>query len=239
MLDEFKTKTGITNTTDIENKSSYDNIEDKTVNYHISLTDKDNDNNWYITMTSSIPDDFTYTHNYGSVIVTDYFPNLSAQDYNSTKEWMEAAIEKYKEKSGATDAINPSFELVTNINGQEIKYTIDNNGNYNYIYRVKIQHTVGTSAIEYWYVYLYKTTKTKIETENYEATSTDTTTAINELATEKSLTNYKSSMIGEYYFKDSETGEFKRVNSNYNYTRYTLYDLDTDKIWYLFVKQTA
>lgn len=239
MVDEFKNKTGITNTTDIEYKSSYDNIEDKTVNYDISLTDKDNDNNWYIKMTSSIPDDSTYTHNYGSVIVTDYFPNLSAQDYNSTKEWMEAAIEKYKEKSGSTDAKDSVFELVTDINGQEIKYTIDNNGNYNYIYRVKIQHTVGTNATEYWYVYLYKTTKTKVETENYEATSTDITAAINELVTEKSLTNYKSSMTGEYYFKDSETGEFKRVNSNYNYTRHTLYDLDTDKIWYLFVKQTV
>ena len=239
MVDEFKTKTGITNTTDIEYKNNYDSILDKTVGYHISLTDKDNDNNWSIKMTSNIPNDFTYTHNYGSVIVTDYFPNLSAQDYNSTKEWMEAAIEKYKEKSGATDALNPSFELLTYINGQEIKYTVDSNGNYNYVYRVKIQHTVGTSPTEYWYVYLYKTTKTKIETENYEATSTDIATAINELATEKSLTNYKSSMTGEYYFKDDETGEFKRVNSNYNYTRYALYDLDTDKIWYLFVKQTV
>ena len=239
MVDEFKTKTGITNTTDIEYKNNYDSILDKTVGYHISLTDKDNGNNWSIEMTSSIPDDFTFTHNYGSVIVTDYFPNLSAKDYNSTKEWMEAAIEKYKEKSGSTDAKDSGFELVTDINGQEIKYTIDNNGNYNYIYRVKIQHTVGTNATEYWYVYLYKTTKTKVETENYEATSTDITAAINELATEKSLTNYSSSMTGEYYFKDSETGEFKRVNSNYNYTRHTLYDLDSDKIWYLFIKQTV
>lgn len=239
MVDEFKNKTGITNTTDIEYKNNYDSILDKTVGYHISLTDKDNGNNWSIEMTSNISDDFTFTHNYGSTIVTDYFPNLSAKDYNTTKEWMEAAIEKYKEKSGSTDAKDSGFELVTDINGQEIKYTIDNNGNYNYIYRVKIQHTVGTSVTEYWYVYLYKTTKTKVETENYEATSTDITAAINELVTEKSLTNYKSSMTGEYYFKDSETGEFKRVNSNYNYTRHTLYDLDTDKIWYLFVKQTV
>lgn len=239
MVDEFKNKTGITNTTDIEYKYNYDSILNKTVGYHISLTDKDNGNNWYIEMTSNISDDFTYTHNYGSTIVTDYFPNLSAKDYNTTKEWMEAAIEKYKEKSGATEAKNFGFELVTDINGQEIKYTIDNNGNYNYIYRVEIQHTVGTSATEYWYVYLYKTTKTKVETENYEATSTDITAAINELVTEKSLTNYSSSMIGQYYFKDSETGEFKRVNSNYNYTRYTLYDLDSDKIWYLFIKQTV
>ena len=239
MVDEFKTKTGITNTTDIEYKYNYDSILDKTVGYHISLTDKDNGNNWSIEMTSNISDDFTYTHNYGSTIVTDYFPNLSAKDYNTTKEWMEAAIEKYKEKSGATEAKNSVFELVTDINGQEIKYTIDNNGNYNYIYRVEIQHTVGTSATEYWYVYLYKTTKTKVETENYEATATDITAAINELATEKSLTNYKSSMTGEYYFKDSETGEFKRVNSNYNYIRQTIYDLDSDKIWYLFIKQTV
>lgn len=239
MVDEFKNKTGITNTTDIEYKNNYDSILDKTVGYRISLTDKDNGNNWSIEMTSSIPDDFTYTHNYGSTIVTDYFPNLSAKDYNTTKEWMEAAIEKYKEKSGATEAKNSGFELVTDINGQEIKYTIDNNGNYNYIYRVEIQHTVGTSATEYWYVYLYKTTKTKVETENYEATATDITAAINELATEKSLTNYKSSMTGEYYFKDSETGEFKRVNSNYNYIRQTIYDLDSDKIWYLFIKQTV
>lgn len=239
MVDEFKNKTGITNTTDIEYKNNYDSILDKTVGYRISLTDKDNGNNWSIEMTSSIPDDFTYTHNYGSTIVTDYFPNLSAKDYNTTKEWMEAAIEKYKEKSGATEAKYSGFELVTDINGQEIKYTIDNNGNYNYIYRVEIQHTVGTSATEYWYVYLYKTTKTKVETENYEATATDITAAINELATEKSLTNYKSSMTGEYYFKDSETGEFKRVNSNYNYIRQTIYDLDSDKIWYLFIKQTV
>lgn len=239
MVDEFKNKTGITNTTDIEYKNNYDSILDKTVGYRISLTDKDNGNNWSIEMTSSIPDDFTYTHNYGSTIVTDYFPNLSAKDYNTTKEWMEAAIEKYKEKSGATEAKYSGFELVTDINGQEIKYTIDNNGNYNYIYRVEIQHTVGTSATEYWYVYLYKTTKTKVETENYEATTTDITAAINELATEKSLTNYKSSMTGEYYFKDSETGEFKRVNSNYNYIRQTIYDLDSDKIWYLFIKQTV
>lgn len=239
MVDEFKNKTGITNTTDIEYKYNYDSILNKTVGYHISLTDKDNGNNWSIEMTSNISDDFTYTHNYGSIIVTDYFPNLSAKDYNTTKEWMEAAIEKYKEKSGATEAKNSGFELVTDINGQEIKYTIDNNGNYNYIYRVEIQHTVGTSATEYWYVYLYKTTKTKVETENYEATATDITAAINELVTEKSLTNYSSSMIGQYYFKDSETGEFKRVNSNYNYTRYTLYDLDSDKIWYLFIKQTV
>ena len=239
MVDEFKNKTGITNTTDIEYKNNYDSILDKTVGYRISLTDKDNGNNWSIEMTSSSPDDFTYTHNYGSTIVTDYFPNLSAKDYNTTKEWMEAAIEKYKEKSGATEAKNSGFELVTDINGQEIKYTIDNNGNYNYIYRVEIQHTVGTSATEYWYVYLYKTTKTKVETENYEATATDITAAINELATEKSLTNYKSSMTGEYYFKDSETGEFKRVNSNYNYIRQTIYDLDSDKIWYLFIKQTV
>lgn len=239
MVDEFKNKTGITNTTDIEYKYNYDSILNKTVGYHISLTDKDNGNNWSIEMTSNISDDFTYTHNYGSTIVTDYFPNLSAKDYNTTKEWMEAAIEKYKEKSGATEAKNSGFELVTDINGQEIKYTIDNNGNYNYIYRVEIQHTVGTSATEYWYVYLYKTTKTKVETENYEATATDITAAINELVTEKSLTNYSSSMIGQYYFKDSETGEFKRVNSNYNYTRYTLYDLDSDKIWYLFIKQTV
>lgn len=239
MVDEFKTKTGITNTTDIEYKYNYDSILDKTVGYHISLTDKDNGNNWSIEMTSNISDDFTYTHNYGSTIVTDYFPNLSAKDYNTTKEWMEAAIEKYKEKSGATEAKYSGFELVTDINGQEIKYTIDNNGNYNYIYRVEIQHTVGTSATEYWYVYLYKTTKTKVETENYEATATDITAAINELATEKSLTNYKSSMTGEYYFKDSETGEFKRVNSNYNYIRQTIYDLDSDKIWYLFIKQTV
>ena len=239
MVDEFKTKTGITNTTDIEYKYNYDSILDKTVGYHISLTDKDNGNNWSIEMTSNISDDFTYTHNYGSTIVTDYFPNLSAKDYNTTKEWMEAAIEKYKEKSGATEAKYSGFELVTDINGQEIKYTIDNNGNYNYIYRVEIQHTVGTSATEYWYIYLYKTTKTKVETENYEATATDITAAINELATEKSLTNYKSSMTGEYYFKDSETGEFKRVNSNYNYTRRTIYDLDSDKIWYLFIKQTV
>ena len=239
MVDEFKTKTGITNTTDIEYKYNYDSILDKTVGYHISLTDKDNGNNWSIEMTSNISDDFTYTHNYGSTIVTDYFPNLSAKDYNTTKEWMEAAIEKYKEKSGATEAKYSGFELVTDINGQEIKYTIDNNGNYNYIYRVEIQHTVGTSATEYWYVYLYKTTKTKVETENYEATTTDITAAINELATEKSLTNYKSSMTGEYYFKDSETGEFKRVNSNYNYIRQTIYDLDSDKIWYLFIKQTV
>ncbi len=239
MVDEFKNKTGITNTTDIEYKNNYDSILNKTVGYRISLTDNDNGNNWSIEMTSSIPDDFTYTHNYGSTIVTDYFPNLSAKDYNTTKEWMEAAIEKYKEKSGATEAKNSGFELVTDINGQEIKYTIDNNGNYNYIYRVEIQHTVGTSATEYWYVYLYKTTKTKVETENYEATATDITAAINELATEKSLTNYKSSMTGEYYFKDSETGEFKRVNSNYNYIRQTIYDLDSDKIWYLFIKQTV
>ncbi len=239
MVDEFKNKTGITNTTDIEYKNNYDSILDKTVGYRISLTDKDNGNNWSIEMTSNISDDFTYTHNYGSTIVTDYFPNLSAKDYNTTKEWMEAAIEKYKEKSGATEAKNSGFELVTDINGQEIKYTIDNNGNYNYIYRVEIQHTVGTSATEYWYIYLYKTTKTKVETENYEATATDITAAINELATEKSLTNYKSSMTGEYYFKDSETGEFKRVNSNYNYIRQTIYDLDSDKIWYLFIKQTV
>lgn len=239
MVDEFKNKTGITNTTDIEYKNNYDSILNKTVGYRISLTDNDNGNNWSIEMTSSIPDDFTYTHNYGSTIVTDYFPNLSAKDYNTTKEWMEAAIEKYKEKSGATEAKYSGFELVTDINGQEIKYTIDNNGNYNYIYRVEIQHTVGTSATEYWYVYLYKTTKTKVETENYEATATDITAAINELATEKSLTNYKSSMTGEYYFKDSETGEFKRVNSNYNYIRQTIYDLDSDKIWYLFIKQTV
>ena len=239
MVDEFKNKTGITNTTDIEYKYNYDSILNKTVGYHISLTDKDNGNNWSIEMTSNISDDFTYTHNYGSTIVTDYFPNLSAKDYNTTKEWMEAAIEKYKEKSGATEAKYSGFELVTDINGQEIKYTIDNNGNYNYIYRVEIQHTVGTSATEYWYVYLYKTTKTKVETENYEATTTDITAAINELATEKSLTNYKSSMTGEYYFKDSETGEFKRVNSNYNYIRQTIYDLDSDKIWYLFIKQTV
>lgn len=239
MVDEFKNKTGITNTTDIEYKYNYDSILDKTVGYHISLTDKDNGNNWSIEMTSNISDDFTYTHNYGSTIVTDYFPNLSAKDYNTTKEWMEAAIEKYKEKSGATEAKYSGFELVTDINGQEIKYTIDNNGNYNYIYRVEIQHTVGTSVTEYWYVYLYKTTKTKVETENYEATATDITAAINELATEKSLTNYKSSMTGEYYFKDSETGEFKRVNSNYNYIRQTIYDLDSDKIWYLFIKQTV
>lgn len=239
MVDEFKNKTGITNTTDIEYKYNYDSILNKTVGYHISLTDKDNGNNWSIEMTSNISDDFTYTHNYGSTIVTDYFPNLSAKDYNTTKEWMEAAIEKYKEKSGATEAKYSGFELVTDINGQEIKYTIDNNGNYNYIYRVEIQHTVGTSATEYWYVYLYKTTKTKVETENYEATATDITAAINELATEKSLTNYKSSMTGEYYFKDSETGEFKRVNSNYNYIRQTIYDLDSDKIWYLFIKQTV
>lgn len=239
MVDEFKNKTGITNTTDIEYKNNYDSILNKTVGYRISLTDNDNGNNWSIEMTSSIPDDFTYTHNYGSTIVTDYFPNLSAKDYNTTKEWMEAAIEKYKEKSGATEAKYSGFELVTDINGQEIKYTIDNNGNYNYIYRVEIQHTVGTSATEYWYIYLYKTTKTKVETENYEATATDITAAINELATEKSLTNYKSSMTGEYYFKDSETGEFKRVNSNYNYIRQTIYDLDSDKIWYLFIKQTV
>ena len=239
MVDEFKNKTGITNTTDIEYKYNYDSILNKTVGYHISLTDKDNGNNWSIEMTSNISDDFTYTHNYGSTIVTDYFPNLSAKDYNTTKEWMEAAIEKYKEKSGATEAKNSGFELVTDINGQEIKYTIDNNGNYNYIYRVEIQHTVGTSATEYWYIYLYKTTKTKVETENYEATATDITAAINELATEKSLTNCKSSMTGEYYFKDSETGEFKRVNSNYNYIRQTIYDLDSDKIWYLFIKQTV
>ena len=239
MVDEFKTKTGITNTTDIEYKYNYDSILDKTVGYHISLTDKDNGNNWSIEMTSNISDDFTYTHNYGSTIVTDYFPNLSAKDYNTTKEWMEAAIEKYKEKSGATEAKYSGFELVTDINGQEIKYTMDSNGNYNYIYRVSIQHTVGTSATEFWYVYLYKTTKTKVETENYEATATDITAAINELATEKSLTNYKSLMTGEYYFKDSETGEFKRVNSNYNYIRQTIYDLDSDKIWYLFIKQTV
>lgn len=239
MVDEFKNKTGITNTTDIEYKNNYDSILNKTVGYRISLTDNDNGNNWSIEMTSSIPDDFTYTHNYGSTIVTDYFPNLSAKDYNTTKEWMEAAIEKYKEKSGATEAKYSGFELVTDINGQEIKYTIDNNGNYNYIYRIEIQHTVGTSATEYWYVYLYKTTKTKVETENYEATATDITAAINELATEKSLTNYKSSMTGQYYFKDSETGEFKRVNSNYNYIRQTIYDLDSDKIWYLFIKQTV
>lgn len=240
ILNEFSKDTKITDYEivkygDSESKYSYVDVVNKKVTYTINVVDNRNENNWYIQMGSNISDDFTIEKNYGSYISTQYFPNLPYENYNNMNDWINAALDKFKEKSGITDIQYYSFGLLESYNGTNIEYKADKDGNYNYVYELIINQSDSNVTTGNWKLYLYKTTNKKIETEEYESTFKDRYGVIEDLVSKKGLTNYFVQDISRYYKKDSNTNKFTLSNpDNYTHMGFKVYDVTNDKIYMVY-----
>ena len=240
ILNEFSKDTKITDYEivkygDSESKYSYVDVVNKKVTYTINVVDNRNENNWYIQMGSNISDDFTIEKNYGSYISTQYFPNLPYENYNNMNDWINAALDKFKEKSGITDMQYYSFGLLESYNGTNIEYKADKDGNYNYVYELIINQSDSNVTTGNWKLYLYKTTSKKIETEEYESTFKDRYGVIEDLVSKKGLTNYFVQDISRYYNKDSNTNKFTLSNpDNYTHMGFKVYDVTNDKIYMVY-----
>ena len=239
MLNEFSKDAKVTDYEivkygDSESKYSYVDVVNKKVAYTINVVDNRNENNWYIKMDSSIPDDFTIEKNYGGYTETNYFPDLPYENYNNTNDWIDDALTKFKEKSGTDSVQYYNFELLEYYNGADIEYKVDKDGNYNYIYKINIiipgVNTTGIS--NQWNVYLCKTTNKKVETEEYESALKDSYSAKKDLVSNKNLTNYYAQNNIYFYSKDPDTNKFTLSNpDNYTHKGFKVYDVASDKVY--------
>lgn len=238
ILDEFTKNTKVTDYEivkhgNIELTDIYTDVVNKKITYSINVTDNRNDNSWYIKMVSNIPDDYVVERSYG----TEYFPNLPYENYNNTKDWVNAALDKFKEKSNIDSVQNYSFNLLEDTDVPNIKYTPDKDGNYNYIYRISIDKVESGVMTGSWNVYLYRTTNKKVEYEEYESTLKDRFYAIEDIVDKKGLTNYFVQSILRFYSKDVDTNKFTLSNpDNYTHIGFKIYDATNDKIYIVYYK---
>lgn len=217
--------------------------------YYVSIVDANTNNSWTITVEEKEEEPLTVVtynsiHNGVSVknIHYEYYPSISFDDYDTTVEFKEAAIEKLANKIGVSDFsdynINMNLQQPTTckeVEGNyECKYEPDSNGIYEYHYIVYLYPKAGEvdGKLITYSINLYKyldyeiinnetgAYEVEIDPNNYVGKADEyKNEAIKTFANKNNITDYEVLFgIENYYFsiKDLETGTFTRYNEPVN-----------------------
>ena len=202
------------------------------VRYDVILIDADTSNLWHVIIDEK-EEDFIFADTYkvqdaeGNMYeqtLYNYYPNISFEDYDTTAEFKNAAIDKLASKVGVSDF----SDYTVSFNLERKNYEPDENGIYEYHYIVHLYPIAGVvdGKITTYNINLNKYLDYKIEINNepklYEVTIDPSSyfgeadkyknDAINIFIKDKNITDYEVESSDGFYIKDPLTGEFERYS---------------------------
>ncbi len=245
-------------------------IKDKNGNivtrYSVTIIDENTSNCWVIEIDEKEEDPIIVnTSNFkdesGNIIkVTSYefYPSISFEDYNTTEEFKNAAIEKLASKVGVDDFsdyyINFNLQPGTSceqVDGKyECKYEPNEDGIYEYHYVVSLYPETVDGKLPTYTIHLYKYLdyeiinndtglyEVEIDPNNFVGKAEEyKNEVINKFVTKNDITDYEISYSDGYYLKDEKTNEFTKyegiVDSNTTnvYDSLRIIDHSINKLW--------
>ncbi len=245
-----------------------DNDNNTIVRYTVTIIDEDTSNYWMITIdekeedpiivnTSNIKDE---NGNMIQNISYSFYPSISFNDYNTTEEFKNAAIEKLAQKVGLSDfsgyyvsmTLQPGT-LCEQVDGKyECKYEPNEDGLYEYHYVVSLYPKKGAidGKMTTYIIHLYKYLDYEIinnDTGLYEVEINPNdfigkaaeykNEVINKFVTENDITDYEVSYSDGYYLKDALTNEVERYEGAVSpdmtnvYDSLRIIDHSKNKLW--------
>ena len=223
--------------------------------YTVSIIDEDTNNFWLITIdekeedpiivnTSNIKDE---NGNMIQNTLYSFYPNISFDDYNTTEEFKNAAIEKLTQKVGVSDFsdyyvsmnLQPGT-LCEQVDGKyECKYEPNEDGIYEYHYVVSLYPKKGSvdGKLTTYTIHLYKYLnyeiknndtgmyEVEINVNDYVGQAADYKNEVIKLFVEENnITDYEVSYSDGYYLKNTETNEVEKYEGSVNSDMTNVYD---------------